>query len=173
MCSSDLTEITISGGSGGTTDGVVSGATLTGSTILTLGRTEGLDNVIVDLSVLSGSTITANNGLTKIGDNIVLGGTLTGETQITGSTNSGIIFESGGTPTLFSTPTGTSHLVSTPSIGFNADSVAQVRGYGLTLDIILKSNQIQDSPISYLVILLVVTSLVFMGVMVHKIYTVL
>lgn len=54
--SSSGTEITISGGSGGGgNDGVVSGATLNGST-LELGRTEGLGDVTVDLLALSGAT---------------------------------------------------------------------------------------------------------------------
>ena len=51
------TTITISGGSGGGgADGVVSGGTLTGAAILELGRTEGLGNVNIDLSALSGAT---------------------------------------------------------------------------------------------------------------------
>jgi len=38
----------------------------------------------------SGSTVTANNGLTKVGDNIRLGGTLTGSTTIEGGNASGL-----------------------------------------------------------------------------------
>ena len=45
----------------------------------------------VDKSSLSGSTVTASNGLTKTGDNIVLGGSLTGDTTVD-TNNFGIVF---------------------------------------------------------------------------------
>lgn len=47
-----------------------------------------VDKEYVDTIALSASTlITADNGLTKIGNNIVLGGTLTGDTTIVGENN--------------------------------------------------------------------------------------
>lgn len=50
-----------------------------------------LDKEYIDNNVGTGSTsVTANNGLTKFGDNIVLGGTLTGDTTISGGTLYGI-----------------------------------------------------------------------------------
>ena len=57
-----------------TNDGVVSSATLTGTTVLTLGRTEGLSNVIVDLAPVSGGNST---GSTIVGDDTTSGFTLT------------------------------------------------------------------------------------------------
>ena len=74
-------------------DGVISGATLDNG-VLILSRTQGLINVEVNLSGLtgsSGSLNTFNNGLTDNNGIISLGGTLTGDTVI--NTNSyGIAF---------------------------------------------------------------------------------
>ena len=49
---------------------------------------------IPDVAWVTGLTITANNGLTKIGQNVVLGGTLTGDTTINTNDNTFSIFDS-------------------------------------------------------------------------------
>jgi len=76
-------------------DGVISGATLDNG-VLILSRTQGLINVEVNLSGLtgsSGSLNTFNNGLTDNGGTVSLGGTLTGNTVIDTGGN-GIAFGS-------------------------------------------------------------------------------
>lgn len=56
-----------------------------------IAKTDGIDGrVLVSVTNetdLTGTTYTANNGLTKCGDNFVLGGSLTGDTEIDGNFN--------------------------------------------------------------------------------------